>query len=133
MGFTRKKKPWRAGPCQDTNPVPSPTSLLEEKEKPKKIRVIVFKEDPDQIGNGHYKMLACFIELGVHIPYTIYVHSENIYVDDIGKPTTCDSSCESRHGKIEDWSKERHRTDHDVKRIIEKATTFSARRESHAR
>ena len=81
-----------------------------------RIPAFVFKEDPGQFGDGTYSMVACFPALGVHVPFTIYAHSENEYLRAIGEPTECDGSCESQHhGHLEDFSKEGHVYDYNKK------------------
>lgn len=90
----------------------------------KKIPVFVFKTDPEQVGNGIYSMVACFTNLGVHVPYTFLAHSENEYLQSVGEPILCDSSCEHRRGHMEDFSKERHHSSYEVQKIIDGAKSF---------
>ena len=69
----------------------------------KKIPVFVYKKNSDQEGNGHYSMVACFVALGVHVPFAFYAHSENEYLKSVGKPIPCDGSCEYYEGSIKDF------------------------------
>ncbi len=93
----------------------------------KKIPVFVYKENPGQFGNGKYSMIACFVTLGVHVPFTFYAHSENEYLESVGKPVPCDGSCEHYDGSMKDFGEERDNTDtgYSVKKIVESANSFS--------
>lgn len=92
----------------------------------KKIPVFVYKKNSDQEGNGHYSMVACFVALGVHVPFAFYAHSENEYLKSVGKPIPCDGSCEYYEGSIKDFGEKRDDADgYSVKEIIESANSFS--------
>jgi hypothetical protein len=90
----------------------------------KKIPVFNFKQDPSQVGRGPYKMIACFVVLGVHVPYTVTIHDGEEYLNKVGEPSICDETCEQRQGTIENWSKERSDREHTVQSIIESAENF---------
>ncbi len=93
----------------------------------KRIPVFIFKKNPQQIGNGIYSMVACFPILEVHVPFTFEAHSENEYLQTVGKPTKCNGTCKHYHGRIDDFSEERHETDYSVESIVEKARAFAKR------
>jgi hypothetical protein len=100
------------------------------KEKTAKIKAFVFKKNPGQVGGGYYSLIACFPELGVHVHFTMYAHSENEYLDSLGKAVLCDGSCEEakkrKKGKGISYNNFRreHDSDYNRTRIIEKAITF---------
>jgi hypothetical protein len=81
-----------------------------------------------QVGNGTYQMIACFIKEGVHVPFSIYCHSENEYNGGMGKPKACDGSCHQAQGHLEDWSKKRSDDSYSVKEIIKVANKFSKKK-----
>jgi hypothetical protein len=91
-----------------------------------KMPVFVFSKS-DQIGNGNYVLTACFVKLGVHVPYSIYCHSENEYLNSVGRPRKCDDSCYTS-GHMEDFGKERGDDDYSVEKIIEAASSFCRRK-----
>ena len=86
-----------------------------------KIDVFVWKTDPGQVGNGIYSMVACFMAMGVHVPFTFEAHSENEYLQNVGNPVACDGSCKNRDGNLEDFGASRHDSSYDVTRIVERA------------
>jgi hypothetical protein len=88
-----------------------------------RIPVNVYKVNPKQFGDGIYSMIACFINLRVHVPFTFFAHSENEYVESVGDPVPCDGTCRHR-GHMEDFAIARHRTDYSVERIITAANDF---------
>lgn len=83
-----------------------------------------------QVGNGNYGLMACFVKKGVHVPFSIYCHSENEYINSVGKATACNGDCDSYTGHMKDWSKERCDSSYTVKEIIEKANKFKARKKT---
>lgn len=87
--------------------------------------VFVFKTS-DQVGNGLYSMTACFVALGVHVPFVFEAHSENRYLKEVQEPIPCDGSCKHYSGHIEDFSEKRGDSDHGVSAIIKKAHGFKA-------
>ena len=87
-------------------------------------KVFVFKTT-NQVGNGLYPMVACFISKDVHVPFVMLAHSENEYLKNVGEPIKCDGSCLHPHGSLEDWSKERHDSSYAVDPIIKKANSFA--------
>lgn len=89
-----------------------------------KIPVFVFKTNPGQVGNGIYSMIACFTNLGVHVPFTFEAHSENEYMKHVGIPFQCNGYCEGRNGHMEDFAKPRHDSTYEVKEIVDKALVF---------
>lgn len=89
-------------------------------------KVFVMKQDFRQVGDGIYPMVACFLDLGVHVPYWFEAHSENEYIHEVGEPIKCDGSCIGPLGRIKDWSKEGHDSSHARKPIVDKAETLVA-------
>jgi hypothetical protein len=99
---------------------------MTEKRKKKKINVFVYKESPSQFGNGLYCMVACFLDLNVHVPFTIEAHSENEYLKNVGKAISCDGSCGSRAGHTADFSVESAiSSNYSRMPIVNKAKAFS--------
>ena len=93
--------------------------------KTKTIPFFVFKNDPFQSGDGYYEMTACFFNLGIHVPFKIYCHSENEYLEVIGKPTSCDDDlCTHRYGSIINYYKKRRHDDFSVNEIVKKVLDF---------
>ncbi len=89
--------------------------------------VFVYKQDSSQVGSGVYPAVACFVALGVHVPFTYYFHAGDSGLREVGEPLVCDGSCENQSGLMEDFSKERTDHDYEVTEIIVKARAFSER------
>lgn len=96
--------------------------------EPKKLTLFIFKNEPLQTGNGYYSMTACFVTLDVHVPFTIYCHSENEYLELVGEPTTCNGLCNHRNGSLENYLVERKRDDFSLNEIVEKALSFYSKK-----
>lgn len=83
--------------------------------KKTRVPVFVFEINPaEQIGNGIYSTVACFTNLGIHVPFI----SDGRRVPSVGEPTPCDNSCEYHLGHMEDFSKERHHCSFEIQRIV---------------
>ncbi|MBT4277435.1 hypothetical protein HOD96_01675 [Candidatus Falkowbacteria bacterium] len=89
-----------------------------------KIPVFIFKQDSSQVGRGSYKMIACFVNLGIHVPYVATFHGGEGYLTEVNTPFACDGICEQTWGTMEDWSKERSDREYPVKPIVETALVF---------
>jgi hypothetical protein len=81
-----------------------------------------------KVGNGNYHLIACFVKKNVHVPFSIYCHSENEYNEGVGNPSQCDGSCHQAQGHLEDWSKKRCESSYSVKQIIKAANTYKLRK-----
>jgi hypothetical protein len=92
-----------------------------------KLPVFVFKKLPRQMGDGYYKLTACFVKLGIHITYTIYCHSENEYLESIERPKLCDDSC-CTIGHMEDFNRKRSDSEYAVKKLIDLAKLFKKKK-----
>jgi hypothetical protein len=93
-----------------------------------KIPVFTFKQSPHQFGDGNYLLVACFVKLGIHVPFSIYCHSENEYLNSVGRPKKCNEECCWATGHMEDFGKKRSDTSYTVKKIIEAANNFKKRK-----
>jgi hypothetical protein len=91
--------------------------------KPKSIPVFIINKDSGKLGNGNYNCLALFIREEVQIPFSIYAHSENEYINSIGTPKPLKLE-KQQSGILEDWSIPRSDSDYGVKDIINKVLEF---------
>lgn len=92
--------------------------------KDKKIPVFVWKKNSGQVGGGYYPIVACFVTLGVHVLFTVYLHSKNDYLQGKPEASKCDGSCQHSQGHMEDFSKEGHHIDYARKPIVDAAMAF---------
>ncbi len=94
----------------------------------KRVPVFVYKQDQSQVGSGMYPAVACFVTLGIHVPFTYHFHAGDSDLREVGEPLVCDGSCEQQPGDMEDFSKKRTDHDYEVTRIVETALAFSGRK-----
>jgi hypothetical protein len=95
-----------------------------------RIPVFIYKSGGSlgQVGDGYYDFTACFVKKGVHVSFSLYCHSENEYVEKVGRASACNGNCEHYPGHIEDWAKKRSDSEYSVGIIIEEANKFLAKK-----
>jgi glycyl-tRNA synthetase (class II) len=71
-------------------------------------------------------LTACFPKLGVHVPLTIFCHSENEYLEKIKNPKVCDGSCCFASGHMQDFGIKQSDSDTSYRtdKIIQTAKDF---------
>lgn len=91
-----------------------------------KFSVFVWKKNRGQVGTGIYPMVACFVVLDVHVPFTVSVFSpsETEYLEEWDKAIQCDKSCRHAQGCMDDFSEERRDGQYLVKPIVDAALAF---------
>ena len=90
--------------------------------------VFLYKDDPAQVGSGRYKLTACFLTLGVCVPFIIESHSEKECLKAIGTPFPIDPEADfERIGCLSDFSLQEHHSGYPKDEIIKVARAFTGR------
>ncbi|MBP7822549.1 MAG: hypothetical protein KA034_01915 [Candidatus Moranbacteria bacterium] len=84
----------------------------------------VYKTDPSQVGSGLYQLVACFLTLGICVPFTIEVIRENEELKEVDLPILLGPQCFDRQGHLEDFSKPHHESSYDRTRVLSIARQF---------